>query len=99
MAASDFSAQTLTGKEREAYLRLLGKEGIPERSRPYYVLRAKEYIVATGSVNPESLDEQGISEVLNKLGRSNLLLDWQFAQLVDAVRIYLVMHLRLPSAT
>ena len=57
------------------------------------------FIVATGSVNPASLDEQGISEVLNKLGRMNLPLDWQFAQLVDAVRIYLVMHLGLPSAT
>jgi len=88
MKESTGHGQPLHGCAREAYLNCLSAEAIPPKSRPYYVIRLNQFIKAIAGADPNSLDEQTIQNILISFGRQDNLKDWQFAQLVDAVRIY-----------
>ena len=89
----------LRGDRRAAYLDCLATESIPPKHRPYYVLRVNQFVEAMVDLDPASLDESRIGELLASFGRRTHLTDWQFAQLVDAVRIFLVTYLKLAPAS
>ena len=97
---SDFTGRgkVLVSPARDIYLRCLQEENVPLKSRPYYVKRLNEFLSATASVDSTSLDNDVIKRILTSFGRRNDLLDWQFAQLVDAVRIYFVFYLKSHAA-
>ena len=84
--------------EHDAYSRCLAAEPVPAKQRPFYILRANQFLRALRGNDPTSLDKERIEELLQAFGRRENLRDWQFAQLVDAVRIYLVGCLKLDAA-
>ncbi|MFK7858588.1 MAG: integron integrase [Granulosicoccus sp.] len=88
-----FSAQVRTD-----YVKCLAAESIPAKQRSFYLLRAKQFIQAGDDRHPANLQSEDIISRLEEFGRAENLTDWQFAQLVDAVRILLVKQLRSPAA-
>ena len=98
MSDSKSQGKTASGGPHKTYLRCLHDEDIPLKSRPYYVTRVKQFVSASSSRDPVSLDQQEIERILTSFGRSDDLQDWQFAQLVDAVRIYFICFLKSPAA-
>jgi len=89
----------LTAASSSSYLQLLASESIPLKSKPYYVARFEQFVAAAGAREPETLPEQDIVELLTAFGQRDDLQDWQFGQMVDAVRIYLVRLIGSPGAT
>lgn len=89
----------LSEDERAAYLDCLCVESVPSKYMKYYVARTNQFLKACDGHSVHVLDKEGVGTVLGALGRSDKLLDWQFAQLVDAVRIYLVVLRKLDFAT
>ena len=85
MSDSKSQGKTASGRPHKTYLRCLHDEDIPLKSRPYYVTRVKQFVSASSSPDPISLDQHEIERILTSFGRSDDLQDWQFAQLVDAV--------------
>ena len=79
------------------YLDCLEQESVPERYRPFYVMRVRQFLRVAGG-DPLALNERRIAELLALFGRRSDLTDWQFAQLVDAVRVYLQVCLKLDAA-
>ena len=72
---------------------------MPSRQRPFYVRRVNQFLRAANGCDPRSLDERKIGEILTAFGRHGDLTDWQFAQVVDAVRIYLLELLKHDPAS
>lgn len=87
-----------SGSLNNTYLDCLQEENIPLKSRSYYVMRLKQFLSTASSRNPEILDEHDIGRVLASLGGRDNIQDWQFAQLVDAVRIYFLLFLQTDAA-
>jgi len=98
MSESIVHGKKLFGPARVTYLRYLDQENIPTKNRAYYVIRLNEFLQASSSRNPAVLNKHDISQVLNAIGRSKNLHDWQFTQLVDAVRIYIVYLVKSTAA-
>ena len=92
------SSPLLTGPRRAAYLERLAAESVPAKQRPFYLVRANQFLSALEGRDPTSLDAPEIDAVLTGLGRRAALLDWQFAQMVDAVRLLLVECLESEAA-
>ena len=92
-------SRALGERERAEYVNCLTAEAVPSRQQPFYVTRVNQFIRAANGRPIESLDEKEIGDVLASFGRRDDLSDWQFAQLVDAVRVYLVGLLKSESAT
>ena len=89
----------LEDRERTEYVNCLTARAVPSRQQPFYVARVNEFVRAANGRHPESLDEHGIGEILASFGRRDDLADWQFAQAIEAVRVYLVELLELDAAT
>lgn len=99
MSHQSHTEHTLRNQSRAAYEKCLFDEEIPENIHIYYVLRANQFIRAAGNRDPRRLSAEEISKILNNLGANQKLADWQFSQLVDAVRILLFKHLSAEIAT
>ena len=89
MSESTGRARGLGERERGSYLKRLEAEGVSPKRRPYYLARAGQFVAAANGRDPAALDESEIGDLLGTLERRGNLRDWQFAQLVDAVRLYL----------
>ena len=89
MSNQSRTSHSLAGQRRTAYEKCLTFEGIPSKQHFYYCVRANQFIKAGGNRDPGGLQVDEIGEILGILGRDEKLADWQFAQLVDAVRILL----------
>ena len=97
---SDVSSQREARSKaaREAYIRCLQDEHVPFKSWEFYITRLRQFLSASSCRSSASLDEQEISQLLTSFGQRDDLRDWQFAQLVDAVRIYFVCFIKSPAA-
>lgn len=84
----------LSPSTHTAYKECLILEGIPSKQHPYYVMRANQFIRAAAGRDPAGLTAHEIEEILERSGRDSKLADWQFAQMVDAVRVLLNLCLR-----
>ena len=80
-------ARALATQTRIAYKKCLTAEGIPSKQHSYYLIRANQFVKATAGRDPRALTADQTGKILESLGRDNKLTDWQFSQLVDAVRI------------
>ena len=89
MSYQSRSSHSLAGPTRIAYEKCFTLEGIPSKQHFYYRIRANQFIDAGKGRDPGSLQVDEVGEILGLLGRDDKLTDWQFAQLVDAVRILL----------
>ena len=98
MPESGKAGQVLVGQKRAEYLNALEQEAIPAKRRQYYVSWVNLFNKALMHRDLTNLDERSITAVLVSFGRRETLQDWQFAQFIDAVRIYLSITLSLHSA-
>lgn len=94
MSDSTGQGKLTPGPARDAYLRCLQEKNISLKSRPYYVTRVNQFLSAAPNGNPALLNNQDIKRILTAFDRQDNLRDWQFAQLVDAVRIYFTCYLK-----
>ncbi len=69
------------------YLICLDNASVSMRQRRWYVRRVEEFIKAQNGRSIKSLSARDIDEYLDALGRQGRLEDWQFVQVVDALRI------------
>jgi len=96
--SNPYRPRALTECELAEYENCLTLERVPSRQKRYFVARVKQFISATNGRDVNTLGEQEIAGILKSFCLRDELLDWQFAQLVDAVRIYLVDVLKLRCA-
>ena len=88
----------LIGSAKNAYLRCLHDENVPLKNRPFYIARVHQFLSLISKLEKTPLDKHQIMHTLTSFGKRGDLKDWQFAQLVDAVRIYYVSYLKSKSA-
>ncbi|MCB1801880.1 MAG: integron integrase [Gammaproteobacteria bacterium] len=69
------------------YLSILEKYSVPEASRPYYRKAVEAYIKAHADRRLATHLPQDVDRYLADKGRQGNLQDWQFRQLVDALKI------------
>ncbi len=98
MSGNDAYVHLLSGSDLDSYLACLAREAIHEKLRPRYITRVKQFLRAFNIVDPANLTKGDIVSLLTDMGRRTELPDWQFAQCVDAVRIYFVRHLGIEAA-
>ncbi|MGQ7848458.1 integron integrase [Granulosicoccus sp. 3-233] len=82
--------RSLATQTRIAYKKCLTAEGIPSKQHSYYLTRANQFVRAACGRDPRQLQPHETEKILDTLGRDNNLTDWQYQQLVDAVRILLI---------
>ncbi|VAW71528.1 Integron integrase IntIPac [hydrothermal vent metagenome] len=63
---------------------------VPESARRWYVRHAEMFIKAQSGRRLSTLTAHNIEDYLKEKGRSDKLTDWQFRQMVDALRILFV---------
>ena len=95
MSDTKTPTRPLSGKERDKYLDCLGTEVARPQRKSFYIARVNQFIAAIDGRDPGTLDEQELGSVFTALDKHAKLKDWQFAELVDAVRVYLVNYLGL----
>ena len=88
-----------TWRDEEGYVNCLTVHEVSAKRRPYYVMRVRQFLSAAGVRDGRELDAGTIEDALATLGRGGSLCDWQFEQLVDAVRLYLSDFLKLDAAS
>ena len=90
MSIPDNRGFAVNGASRDEYVRFLISRNVPSRQLPYYVKRVNQFIASLSPQDPCAVDTATITETLTALGREPGLRDWQFQQLINAVRQYLV---------
>jgi len=69
------------------YLSILEKNSVPKKSRQWYRKHLEEYIAAHPGVKLQRHTARFIDDYLNAKGRLKNLKEWQFRQIVDALRL------------
>ncbi|MDH5183945.1 MAG: hypothetical protein OEX12_08665 [Gammaproteobacteria bacterium] len=80
----------------DRYIFSLGNLGIKPEVQRWYVRRAEQYIKHYSDKRLVDHSADDLTECLTMLGRQNGLEDWQFTQIVDAIRT-LLCHLVRPE--
>lgn len=70
----------------ERYQEKLRERGVKQTAMRWYVLRAEEYIKATKDKRLAAHDATDVTRYLEKMGRKDRIMDWQFRQIVDAIQ-------------
>lgn len=91
--------QYLSEEIQNAYIQSLVNSGIAKKHHRYYLLRSNQFIEACAGQSIKQLSPQAVVNILEQIGRDKKLADWQFTQLVDAVRLLLVKHLDCVGAS
>jgi integron integrase len=86
MNKSPVSSSTNIERFWDRYIEFLNKQGIKSTATRWYVLRAEQYIKAYPDKKLLEHKAVDVSDYLQKVGRSDNILDWQFLQVVDAIR-------------
>jgi len=74
----------------DKYILKTASYNAPERTRRWYVRHAEVFIKAQSGRRLSTLTADDIEHYLKEKGRSEKLTDWQFKQLVDALRILFI---------
>lgn len=80
------------------YSLFLLKQNVSKKYITWYVLRTKQYISVYPEQNVRTHQPEQIEAYLNKVGREHRLKNWQFTQIVDALRILFSLALKLEWA-
>lgn len=78
---------TKSGAWVNGYAVLLNNKGINPKYAQWYVVRAEDFLRYAGCTDPAGLTREATEKYLAGLGRQNSLENWQFRQVVDAIRI------------
>ena len=78
------------------YIQYLHKQGVKPPADRWYVVRAEEYIKASGGKRLAGQQPSDASEYLQQLGERNDLSNWQFRQAVDAIQKLLCEIVHVP---
>jgi hypothetical protein len=81
-----------------SYLRALAAEDVPLAARPWYRRRVEEYIAAHPELRLARHSPDQVTAYLADSARWRHLPDWQFTQVVDALRILFCRRLGLAWA-
>lgn len=65
----------------------LGNKGITHNFAEWYMRRAQAFMRYAGSTDPRGLERDRVERYFAEAGRQDSLANWQFRQIVDAVRI------------
>ena len=97
---SDTKTRTrqLSSNERDKYLECLKTQSVRLNRRPFYVARVNQFLAAIEDRDPSTLDKQVLAKFFASMDNAKQMQDWQFAELVNAVRIYLLEYLKSNSA-
>jgi integron integrase len=74
----------------QKYIDLLETKQIPEAARRWYVFRVEQFLGANPGKKLQDLSSTELESYFQTLSRDRTLTDWQFKQVVDALRILLV---------
>jgi len=80
------------------YTLFLVKQGISKKQVGWYVLRTKQYIGHFSDVNVREHTPDKVNEYFQDAGRKQSLNEWQFVQLVDAIRLLFSLALKIDWA-
>ena len=69
---------------------------VPERARMWYVKRVEHFIKSFPETRLQSISSDELSDYLKGIGRKSDCQDWQFRQVVDALRILFVDIVKSP---
>lgn len=94
MSDGSKKAVQLPSDIHQNYVRCLIAQGVKERQRAYFVLRACQFLDAVGARDIGTLSESDIRDILTSLADSMKLNAWQHEQLIDAIRILLIHCIR-----
>jgi len=71
----------------DKYIEVLSKQGVKESSRRWYVKRVEQYIKHFSDERLQSHTHEHVTKYFTEIGHEGRLSDWQFRQVVDAIRI------------
>ncbi|MDH3355719.1 MAG: integron integrase [Chromatiales bacterium] len=71
----------------DKYIEVLSKQGVKESSQRWYVKRVEQYIQHFPDERLQSHSAEHVADYFTQMGRDGGLSDWQFRQLVGAIRI------------
>ncbi len=71
----------------QRFTKLIIQQGVKEKFRKWYIIRAKQYIEAFPDKRLATHTADDVTGYLENVGRVGGLKDWQFHQSVDAIQI------------
>ena len=74
----------------EKYIQACEYRNVPAKSIRWYVKRAEDYIREHSSLKLARHSQDTVTDYLNRLGTNYRLADWQYKQVVDALKILFV---------
>jgi len=89
MTANRPTPPTAVDRFWERFIARARKDGVKDSAVRWYVHHAERYLKAVSGKRPAGHSPQDVTEYLEGVGRQGRIPDWQFAQIVDAVRILL----------
>ena len=69
------------------YIEALYKQGVKESSQRWYVRRVEQYIKRFSDERLQLHTTEHVTKYFTEMGHEGSLSDWQFRQVVDAIRI------------
>lgn len=86
MDDSSQSTPDRAGSFWDKYIQALLNQNVKASVARWYVIRAEQFLKAFPDKKLEEITQQDIVEYLNKVGRLSHLSNWQFRQVVEAIR-------------
>ena len=71
----------------DKYINKTVSYGVPERARRWYVRHVEMFIKANSDTRLSAMSEQDITQYFEAIGRKRDIVDWQYRQVVEAIKI------------
>ena len=88
--SQDRTSSEAIAKFWNRYIHAVEKFDVPEYQRRWYMIRAKEYVKTNRDTPLRDQNPDYVSRYLEELGRKKHLKDWQFMQIIHALKILFV---------
>lgn len=82
----------------DRYIALVRESGVKSAHIRWYVRRIEQYLRAIGKSKPADHLASDLQRFLAKIGKETWISNWQFVQIVDAIRILFVNQVKTPWA-
>ena len=87
MSLSDRRPPACTSETWERFLEVLAAQGVKQQQWRWYAYRVEQYFKAVSGTRADQHTAADVAGYLEELGRSGGLEDWQYLQVVDALRV------------
>lgn len=88
MSLTDTGGPGSRSKVWDRFLEALRAQDIKQKQIPWYARRVEQYLRSFGDKPPEEHTGEDVTRYLETLGRKDHLQDWQYRQLVEALRVF-----------